>query len=271
LGAGIGDSVLVSLETFRSHINTGRFTVAGIFREDSYFGFAAYMGRAALNEVMREPAGRIHEIGVFLKNSDRTNELSHAVQDSLETRLPLFDTIDNRADRDEALNSRWEGRRYIVVPLGVQLSTLNDLVSALIAVAVIVVAVFMAVIVIGISNTFSMLIFERIREVGTIRALGLEKVKVVAMFLFEAGLLGVSSTVLGSLTGVLLLAVGSRYLDLSWLPFSELFLVSTNLYWRLPILWIAVISVVVVASAVGGALRPSIRGVAVEPVEALRQ
>src|SRR5438874_9886545 len=55
-------------------------------------------------------------------------------------------------------------------------------------------------VVFGITNTMTMAIFERTREIGTIRALGTRRRGVIAMFLLE----GVSLGLLGGIAGVVL-------------------------------------------------------------------
>jgi putative ABC transport system permease protein len=55
-------------------------------------------------------------------------------------------------------------------------------------------------VVFGITNTMTMAIFERTREIGTIRALGTRRRGVITMFVLE----GVSLGVLGGIAGVLL-------------------------------------------------------------------
>ena len=61
-------------------------------------------------------------------------------------------------------------------------------------------------VVFGITNTMTMAIFERTREIGTIRALGTRRRGVIAMFVLE----GVSLGVLGGVAGVILGVVLAR-------------------------------------------------------------
>jgi putative ABC transport system permease protein len=271
LRAEVGDSVTVSLETFRSHINTGQFIVAGIFDESSFFGFSAYLDRSRLNEIMREPVDRIHEIGIFLPESGNSAVLARRLQTNLSESLDVFPLFRSKSEKDQALRGNWDGRRYIVVPLEVQLSALTDLIAALNVVIGLIVIVFLAIIVIGISNTFSMIVVERIREIGTMRAVGLTRFHAVYLFLFEAVFLGVTSTLIGVLLGVLLLSVGSPAIDFRLIPYSELFLINNTLQWQVSPYWIALIFLVVTGSSIFGALRPAVRAARIQPVEALRQ
>ena len=61
---------------------------------------------------------------------------------------------------------------------------------------------------VGISNTMLMAIQERIRELGTMRALGLSDGKIHALFVFESGGIGLIGGILGVLLGIL----GNLYL-----------------------------------------------------------
>jgi len=57
---------------------------------------------------------------------------------------------------------------------------------------------------VGISNTMLMAIFERIREIGMMRALGMRKNQIRTTFIMEAGGIGFLGGILGVAVGVLL-------------------------------------------------------------------
>ena len=89
--------------------------------------------------------------------------------------------------------------------------------------ALAIVAVIVAAL--GIVNTLTMGVVERIREIGVLRAIGMSRRQAMRMVVVEAGLLGVVGVVLGSLAG---LVAGAVLLQLSggftnpgglpWLP-----------------------------------------------------
>ena len=89
--------------------------------------------------------------------------------------------------------------------------------------ALAVVAVIVAAL--GIVNTLTMGVVERIREIGVLRAIGMSRRQVMRMVVVEAAVLGVVGVVLGSLAGVaagaLLLQMGGGFGHpggIPWLP-----------------------------------------------------
>jgi putative ABC transport system permease protein len=81
--------------------------------------------------------------------------------------------------------------------------------------AIALVAVLVAAL--GIVNTLTMGVVERVRELGVLRAIGLSRAQASRMIVVEAGLLGVVGAVLGILTG---LVVGVVMLYLAGVPLS---------------------------------------------------
>jgi putative ABC transport system permease protein len=54
----------------------------------------------------------------------------------------------------------------------------------------------------GMVNTFSMSVLERVREIGVLRATGMTSRQVWGMVVLEAGILGIAGAVVGALIGV---------------------------------------------------------------------
>ena len=55
----------------------------------------------------------------------------------------------------------------------------------------------------GMVNTLSMSVFDRVREIGVLRATGMSSRQVWAMVVIEAGILGVAGALIGALIGLL--------------------------------------------------------------------
>jgi putative ABC transport system permease protein len=130
------------------------------------------------------------------------------------------------------------------------------------------VAVILLVIVLtSIVNTMLMSVFERVREIGTLLAVGVRRVQVMTIFLIEAGVIGLLGGLGGALGGRLIVLVlsslGIRF-ELSGLG-------AVNVL-RPTVTWLFVFAAVGVAlvTAVGAALWPAWRASRMNPVDALR-
>ena len=64
--------------------------------------------------------------------------------------------------------------------------------------------IIFAIVIFAVANTMNMVLFERIREIGTIRALGTTRMKVIKIFISESFLLGVFGSILGIIAGALI-------------------------------------------------------------------
>ena len=113
--------------------------------------------------------------------------------------------------------------------------------------------------ILGIANTMVMSVFERTREIGTLRAMGWKRGQILALIEFEAAVLGLGGGILGIALGWLALTV------LADLP-QTASLVSASV--RLPLLAEA-LAIAVLAGLMAGAV-PAWRAGQLSPVDALR-
>ncbi|MGA9526052.1 MAG: FtsX-like permease family protein, partial [Myxococcaceae bacterium] len=61
--------------------------------------------------------------------------------------------------------------------------------------------VFLVTVLLGIANSMLTNVLERVREIGTMLAVGMRRRQIVALFLLEAGMLGIAGGLLGALLG----------------------------------------------------------------------
>ncbi|TVR58084.1 MAG: FtsX-like permease family protein [Spirochaetaceae bacterium] len=270
LGARVGDEITVVATTVRGHSNTVDLVIRGIFAEASFFGYTTYLDRVTLNRLQDLPDDTVHEMGVYVRTTADVARVSAALHASLAARYDVFPILSTRDERDLIRREQWSGRRYGVMTLDAQLSEINDLLNAISGIATVIIVFFLGIVVVGVGNTFSMIVFERTVEIGTLRALGMQRARATLLLLSEALILGAVGLGLGLLVGVGVLEFLRNTLDFTGYGWATLFLVRGRLEWRLTTAWIGAIVLVVLASAAAGCLRAALRAGRLEVVDALR-
>ena len=125
----------------------------------------------------------------------------------------------------------------------------------------------MATVVLGVVNTYRVVVFERTREIGTMRAMGMQKPAVVRLFLLEAGMLAVVASTLGVAIGLGALVLLSAF-DLSWLPGFDVFLSNGRIAWSMAPGAMLAVALLMLVAVLAAAMGPSSRAASIEPVQA---
>ena len=114
--------------------------------------------------------------------------------------------------------------------------------------------------ILGIANTMMMCIFERTQEIGTLRAMGWRRSKIVALIQLESAMLGLGGGIVGVAFGWSVLRV------LAHLPQTAAFVSASSIQW--PLIAEA-LGIALLAGLVAGAV-PAWRAGRLSPVDALR-
>jgi len=126
--------------------------------------------------------------------------------------------------------------------------------------------ILISIVLISILNVMIMSVFERVREIGTIAAMGTPPLTIVKLFLTEGLMLGVLGAILGSA-----LSVGIVYV-LNFAKITYSFGKETGLVLN-PVLHsneVLSVSLIVIAIALVASISPAIKAARLDPVEALR-
>ena len=183
-GVKPGDDLTLLTTTKAGAINALAVRVRGIW-ESGEKAYDDRFLRVALPEVQRVldlEGGEVQAIVLLLDATDQTA----AVRAQIE-----------RLIRDRGLDleiKTWDD-------LALRYHQVRELFGRIFAVLTLIVSVM---VVFGITNTMTMAIFERTREIGTVMALGTRRRGVVSMFVLEGFVLGVLGAVAGVALGVLL-------------------------------------------------------------------
>ncbi|HEY1086502.1 MAG TPA: FtsX-like permease family protein, partial [Archangium sp.] len=240
LNVKVGDTMTIVAPTFRGTNNTVDVQLVAIAADigmlSSWNTFMNDQGLRQLYQLNDQSTGALQ---LYLKDIDQVKPVQERLRKALAAEG--FELIDPDprpyfAKFDTVNRENWTGQKLDVTNWEDETSFVQWIVTALTALATIVIIVLMAIIGVGIMNVMWINIRERTREIGTLRAVGMQRTSVLAMFVAEAMLLGVLATVTGGLIGVGVaegLTAAQIHLPTSWqfVFFSEVLVISPTLFW----------------------------------------
>jgi putative ABC transport system permease protein len=266
LGARVGDEMML-LVTGTKGRDTASFVVRGIFRDSSIFGYAAYIDRTSMNAVLSLPLDYATDFGVNLHGGQSADRAAERLRVALAKRVNVFPVAHTRAEQSEMRGERWSGRRYMISTLDAYLSDIKQVLDAITTICYTLLAAFLAIVLVGIGNTYRVVVFQRSAEIGMMRAMGMSKARAMGVFVEEAGLLSVASVLVGLCAGIVVL-FGISLIDMP--PSLDMFLRRGRIAWALDFRSIAGISVVVCATTLLAAWIPARKAARIMPMDAMR-
>ena len=123
-----------------------------------------------------------------------------------------------------------------------------------------------AVVLISIMNVMIMAVYERIREIGTIAAIGTLPGKILSMFLVEGFCLGAMGAVVGNIVGIIIILILNR----SGITFDFGMQKGLILSATIAPVDVLIISFIVILISVIASLQPAFKASRMEPIIALR-
>ncbi len=275
-----GDTVVAQFQTITGQNNVGEFRVAAITVDSSFVGsIMTYVQLDYLNSLSGLGKGEYMSLGIMLDKLDRSGTFANSLYTSMKGMgLQLFDrstkqdsgsTTPFQSMIREQNSETWTGTKYRVFTVDDVLAQAKQIVVALDTASVAILIILFAIVMIGISNSFRMAMYERIREIGTMRAVGVQRNEIRSMFLYEALFLALAGAVAGIILALIVMGILSF---ITFDPQSPVFLILKrgHLSFYLPplqalgnILIIAVLTLVAVYAPANAAAK-------MPPAEALR-
>ena len=279
LNVQLEDRVIAQMETVTGQQNIGDFFVAGISYDPNLFGsLSGYADLAYVNSLLDiERYGEYQSLGIFLDDIQIIDQQADRLYELLGEEVDLFARERSESEDypvlalfDEQDDESWEGTRYRIYTLNDVLSEVDQIVDLLNQASLIILLVLFLIIMVGITNTFRMVMYERVKEIGTMRALGMQRAGVLKMFLLEALFLALG----GALAGLAVAGVVMGILaQINWGLDSVIYILLKNGYFTFRLLPQQVLLnfSIVAGLTVLAASIPSIRAARMQPVDALRQ
>ncbi len=270
LGIQVGDEIVVSFTTVRGVYNTAVLPVAGIFDELNIFGYCIYVDRKQLNRMLQLPENFVTELALYTRKGENINALARTVADSLARSNSVVGIAQNRSEFEQFIYSVPSGTRtFVIATIEAQLEQIATLLSAITFLMYFVLIVFLLITVAGIINTYGVIIYERRKEIGTMRAIGMHKKTVRNLFLCEALFLTVFSVCISFAISVVTLQL-CRVFTIENIPAANMFMEYGRLQYYVDGRQLCVNVVFIMLSVLFAVLRPAMRAASISPAEVLR-
>jgi putative ABC transport system permease protein len=247
-GVKIGDTVVVVATNKDGSVNGKTFAVSGILESATGPGGRdGYIHIEDAMEILRMPQKEISEFAVNLKSIGGVDQVAASVEARLAAAA-------NDPQKVPFQVHTWS-----------QLSPFSNIAKMIDVMTFFIKVMLIAIVLISILNVMIMAVYERIREIGTIAAIGTLPRRILSLFLVEGFFLGVFGAVVGALSGLGIVLV----LNLWKLAFrfgqQDLVLAPTIAASEIVIACLLVIVVSILAS-----LQPALKASRMEPIDALR-
>ena len=245
----VGDTIVVIATNKDGSVNGKQFLVGGILESATGPGGRdGYIHFDDAAEVLRMEAVEISEVAIRLKDFDKLHPVANRLKKSLADEL-------NKQGKPVFELHTWE-----------KLSPFFNISRMIDVMTFFVKLMLVAIVLISIMNVMVMAVYERIREIGTIAAIGTLPGKILSMFLIEGFSLGLFGVIMGSTLGVAIISL----LDMAQLTFDfgrqKGLLLSLNI----PSQDILVISIIVIMISVMASLNPAYKASKMNAIDALR-
>lgn len=208
-GLTIGDELVLSTRTRFGAFNTGILVVRGIYTSDNYFARDLMLTHFDfLRSLDLAEADASTSVYVYLPRSDKLADKRDLLASTLSK--AGFDVSSPKTDNEAiaaitAASTRYEedkeGRDRVMLKLATLDEVLGIVRTALAAVngvGAFIALVMLFVIAVSIFINLRMTINERLREIGTMRAMGVEASLVTTLFVTESVLLAIMFSVAGA-------------------------------------------------------------------------
>lgn len=266
IGLKIGDKLPFSYESkFYGTINQD-LKISGIFKEEGKFTKDLIVVNAErVYKFLNENKPKTVETGYFTENDKFYGSL--AKEYKLLDRAENSDGVNKLSRAERVLKS--DRARYSVNTMYETASQLISVKFALSVITWVVVLILFFIILIGVVNTLRMTVKERTREIGTLRAIGMQAVDVKNSFILESIYLTVMACVGGAFVGYIITkGLGAISFD-STNPLSFI-LKEKHIYFQFNITDVFVQGLVLVGITAITAYFPSRKASKIKPSEALR-
>lgn len=273
LDAKVGDDLTLSADTVGGVRNTADLRVGAIVKDvGSLSALTVFVPKGVVRTLYGLDPDASGAIQIYLKEPDQAPAVMRSLRSALQAdghRLMRHQPQPFFMKFERVISEDWAGQKLDLTTWRDEISYMLWILKGFSTIRWLLLSGLLVIVVIGIMNTMWMVIRERTREIGTVRAIGMSRGGVLSLFLLEGLGLGLIASVVGAIIGAMAIAA----LNAAEIPIGmdafEMVMMSDRLILELRVsdLLSAVASITAITTI--AALYPAWRAARMRPVKAL--
>lgn len=245
----INSKIVLTFQSAEGNLTGGSFRVCGIYRIDNnaFEEMNVYVRKPDLAVLAVLSPDNAHEVAIFMNDP----KLMEVAIKSIKAQYPGLDVMN------------WK----VLLP---DVAMLNDLVEVSM---IVIMVIILAALGFGIVNTMLMVVLERVKELGMLMAIGMNKFRVFNMIILESVLLCLTGAAAGMAIGAVIIAIFSRHgIDLSSFAQKgmEAWGFNAVMYPTLPWRYYLIVAALVMVTGLAASAYPALKALKLNPADALR-
>ena len=223
----VGDDVIFTTSTVYGQGAVADMKIAAIMKSNSFVNtMQSYCDIEDLNRIVEMPEGSYSMFSLYLRDKNQQTKAAVALENRIRkdadqnpelnvtSRAQAMKTnptnigmgIEKQVDSRKPENE-WKGVMYAIETLYDEIPQIKTVMNIVHIVATTILIVILLIVMIGVANTYRMVLYERIREIGTMRALGMTGKDTKKVFTSEAVMLCIIGAVAGLILAIIAMGI----------------------------------------------------------------
>lgn len=275
LNVTVGDALTLVLEASSEQTNTVDLVVGVVVSDVGFLSnWSIFVPRQTILDVYNISPETTGSVMIYLPDESQSNAVMERMRKALTDKKWEVMDHDPRPffmKFDKVFGEDWLGQRYDVTIWSDEISFIVWITAAFTLVTTFITGIMSVIIAGGIGNTMWMAVRERIKEIGTMRAIGAQRGQIRRLFILEAMFMGCIASAVGTLLAWLVIGVVNGLHIPITNEGARVFLMTNTLHFSfVPMHFVSTVLLFGFITAIG-ALAPSHRAARLKPVEALMQ